>query len=84
MRFVTGQYARFMKAGAMLGYVFDNDIKKARAGVAGYIVKKDKELKLVSSKKLERSSILPDKQIYETQHDLEKRSFIIHHIFLAV
>ena len=84
MRFVSGQYAPFMKAGAMLGYVYDRDINKARSGVAGYIKSREKELKLTSPKQLTRASILPDKAIYETRHGLKKRSFLIYHIFLAV
>jgi len=84
MRFVTGQYAPFMKNGAMLGYVYDGDTKKACSGVAGYIKNRAKELKLTSPKQLTRASILPDKPIYETRHGLKKRSFLIYHIFLAV
>ena len=84
MRFVSGQYAPFMKTGAMLGYVYDRDIDKARSGVAGYIKGREKELKLTSPKQLTRASILPDKAIYETRHRLKKRSFLIYHIFLAV
>ena len=84
MRFVSGQYAPFMKTGAMLGYVYDRDINKARSGVAGYIKSRAKELKLTSPKQLTRASILPDKAIYETRHGQKKRSFLIYHIFLAV
>ena len=84
MRFVSGQYAPFMSTGAMLGYVYDRDINKARSGVAGYIKGRGKELKLTSPKQLTRASILPDKAIYETRHGLNKRSFLIYHIFLAV
>ena len=84
MRFVSGQYAPFMKTGAMLGYVYDRDIKKACSGVDGYIKSRAKELRLTSPKQLTRASILPDKAIYETRHGLKKRSFLIYHIFLAV
>ena len=84
MRFVSGQYAPFMKSGAMIGYVYDRDINKARSGVAGYIKSRGKELKLTSPKKLTQATILPDKAIYETRHGLKKRPFIIYHMFLAV
>ena len=33
MRFVTGQYAPFMQAGAMLGYVYDGKKEKARVDI---------------------------------------------------
>ncbi len=84
IRFVSGQYAPFMKAGAMLGYVYDGDINKARSGIASYIKSRVKELKLTSLKQLTRASILPDKPAYETRHGLKRRSFLIYHIFLAV
>jgi len=84
MRFVSGQYGPFMKTGAMIGYVYDRDINKARSGVAGYIKSRGKELKLTSPKRLTNASIIPDKAIYETRHGLKKRPFIIYHMFLAV
>ncbi len=84
LRFVTGQYAPFMKSGAMLGYVYDGDTGKARSGIATYIQHKAKQLKLMSPRRLAKSSILPSKPIDETRHDLRKRSFTIYHIFLTV
>ncbi len=84
MRFVTGQYAPFMKTGAMLGYVYDGETKKARTGVANYIKRRVKELKLISPKKMNRASLEPGMPIYETRHLLGKRSFTIYHLFLAV
>lgn len=84
MRFVAGQYAPFMEASAMIGYVYDGETDNARSGIDRYIKSKAKKLKLKSPKRLMRSSILPDKPIDETRHDLKKRSFTIYHIFLAV
>lgn len=84
MRFVAGQYAPFMSTGAMLGYVYDGDIKKACAGVAGYIDGKINELKLMPPQKLTKSSIVASKEIYETRHDLKKRDFTLYHVFLGV
>jgi hypothetical protein len=84
MRFVSGQYAPFMKTGAMLGYVYDGDAKIARSGVGGYIKKKVKKLKLISPQKLIKAPIVPDKPIYKTRHGLKKGSFLIYHIFLTV
>ena len=84
MRFVSGQYAPFMKTGAMLGYVYDGDTKKARSGVDNYVKKNVKKCKLMSPQKLIKASIVPDKPVYETRHSLKRRSFLIYHIFLAV
>lgn len=84
MRFIAGQYAPFMEASAMLGYVFDGKVDKARSGIYGYIQGKEKELRLKHPKRLMRSDIVPDMPIDETRHDLGKRSFTVYHIFLAV
>lgn len=84
MRFVSGQYAPLMETGAMLGYVYDGKTGKARSGVAKYIRSKKKELRLIEQKRLTRSEILPGKNVDETNHDLEDRSFTIYHIFIAV
>ena len=84
MRFVTSQYAPFMVSGAMLGYVYDGDIKQARSGVAKYIDRKRKELKLMPPEKLIKSSIVASKEFYETRHDLKERVFTLYHVFLDV
>ena len=84
MRFVTGQYAPYMNAGAMLGYVFDGDTAKARSGVSGYIQRKAKTLKLMPPEKLVKSSILPDHPVDETKHCLGTRTFVIYHMFIPV
>jgi len=84
MRFVRGQYAPYMETGAMLGYVYDGKIVKARKGIAGYILKKSEALKLLPPKKFVRSTISPGKQIDETRHGLDKRTFTIYHLLLNV
>ena len=84
MRFITGQYAPFMQAGAMLGYVYDGETEHARANIDRQIQRKAKELKLKGSKGLSASPILPDHPIDETNHDLENRSFTIFHLLLDV
>lgn len=84
MRFVTSQYAPFMVSSAMLGYVYDGDIKKARSGVSKYIRGKIDELKLMPPEKMMKTSIVDAKEVYETRHDLKKRKFTLYHIFLGV
>jgi hypothetical protein len=83
-RFIIGKYARFMKASAMLGYVFDGDTDKARTDVDQTVQEKAAELHLKYPKKLTPSNILPDGLVDQTCHALNKRSFTIYHIFLAV
>lgn len=84
MRFVTGQYAPLMETSAMLGYVFDGEIDKARSGIDKHILGKAKELKLRPPERLVRSPTLYDKPVDETCHDLKTRLFTIYHIFLRV
>jgi len=84
MRFVTGQYAPSMEAGAMLGYVFDGKTNLARSAVNKYVKSKAKELRLKPPKRLMRSHILQNMPLDETRHDLRKRAFTIYHIFIAV
>lgn len=84
MRFVTGQYAPFMQAGAMLGYVYDGDTKKARTDIDRQVQKKAKKIKRKEPKKLATSTLIPHQCIDETKHDLGKRSFTVYHILLAV
>lgn len=84
MRFIKGQYAPFMKTGAMLGYVFDGDIETARFDVGGYIVKKAGELRLRPPGRLAKSEILPRESVDETRHHLNDRSFTIYHIFIDI
>ena len=84
MRFVTGQYAPFMEAGAMLGYVFDGRTNLARSAVNKYVKSKAKDLRLKPPKQLVRSTILPGMPLDETCHNLRKRAFTIYHIFIGV
>ena len=84
MRFVKGQYAPHMQAGAMLGYVFDGQKEKARSDINEAVISKAKDLKLKKPHRLATTSILPDQSIDETQHDLKKRYFTIYHLFLNV
>jgi len=84
MRFITGQYAPFMRAGAMLGYVYDGETENARTDIDRQVQKKAKELKLKEPKRLAPSPILSDQPIDETNHDLDRRSFTIFHLLLGV
>lgn len=84
MRFVTGQYAPKMRAGAMLGYVFDSKIEKARSSIDKCVRNRTKVLKMKPPSGLIKSSILAEMQIDETRHDLIERHFIIYHVLMAV
>lgn len=84
MRFITGQYAPYVQAAAMLGYVFDGETDVARSDIDALVRSKALELKLKSPGRLSRSNILSGNLVDETQHDLEKRPFIIYHVFLSI
>ena len=84
MRFVTGQYAPFMQAGAMLGYVYDGNRTNARADIDRLVLKHERELKLKEPKKLAPSTLILHQSIDETKHALGKRSFTVYHLFIAV
>lgn len=84
MRFITGQYAPYMQAAAMLGYVFDGKTDVARSNIDAAVRKKTLELKLKSPRRLFRSNILRGNPVDETQHDLGRRPFIIYHVLLPI
>ncbi len=85
MRFVRGQYAPHMEAGAMLGYVFDGNVREARSSVGRSVQNKAMALKLAHSKAgLMPSPILSGAAVDETRHDLTPRPFTIYHVFIAV
>ncbi|MGC8495269.1 MAG: hypothetical protein ACP5SH_26435 [Syntrophobacteraceae bacterium] len=84
MRFVSGQYAPYMRAGAMLGYVFDGRIEKARSGINRSIRNRAKKLKMKTPDGLTESTIMVGKPIDETTHHLAERRFIIYHLLVAV
>lgn len=85
MRFVTGQYARSVLQGGMIGYVLDGRPQDAIALVASNIATRSVALKLLQGGGLSVSSFRPDIAcIRETQHSLEEsRSFRLHHLFLG-
>nr|VFK56928.1 MAG: hypothetical protein BECKTC1821F_GA0114240_101324 [Candidatus Kentron sp. TC] len=90
MCFVTGKYAPFMKSGAMLGYVFDGDTEKARAGVGALIRKRADTLEMMPPRGLVPSGILLEEPVWETCHrraahrGVNNRIFILYHILIAV
>ncbi|MBI5591540.1 MAG: hypothetical protein HY881_13765 [Deltaproteobacteria bacterium] len=84
MRFVSGQYAPHMEASAMLGYVFDGKIDKARSSIDKSVRKKATNLKLAHPGQLIRSPILAEMHIDETRHELSERFFTIYHVFIPV
>ena len=84
MRFVTRKYASSVDKGGMIGYVMDGNIDTAIRAVNRNINHNRINLKISKSNSLLPSSLIPsNSEIKETQHDLDGRNFMIHHIFLA-
>jgi len=84
-RFVTGQYAKGLDKGGMVGYVMDGQLDDAILAVKEAVEKKRELLKMGKKATLDDSSLRPSvKQVKETKHRQAKRPFLIHHIFLPV
>lgn len=84
MCFVSGKYAPFQRAAAMLGYVFDGDVAKASAGVSASVAKNAGRLRLAPPHRLQKSTILPGKELDETHHNLDSKEFTIYHQLVSV
>ena len=94
MCFITGRYSHGLRAGAMLGYVFDGDLAHARASIAKSIEKHSAKLRRRSDGGLRVSNIVPDNsEISESLHDLADEvdindpaagHFCIYHLLVAV
>ena len=87
MRFVTGQYARAVRHGGMIGYVLDHNITRAIANVEANVKAQCSALRMTPPGNLLDSEALgPDKRAKETHHQREHDTgtFRIHHLFMAV
>lgn len=82
-RYVTGQYARFMSHGGMIGYVLDGRCDHAIELVERNIRDRHGELLMDPPGIFLASKLRPDNPlIRETEHKLP-RLFRLHHIFLG-
>lgn len=85
MRFITEQYAPDVFEGGMIGYVMNGDVKTALTSVNASVLSRCRELMIDPPTGLRPSShFAVNEQIKETQHNLPKAQFTIHHIFLPV
>jgi hypothetical protein len=84
MCFVTGRYSGTQQAAAMLGYVFDGDVVRARCGIDSSVRKNARHLKLSPPCLLQSSSILLGRLVDETHHQLASRPFTIYHLLVSV
>jgi hypothetical protein len=85
MRFVTGQYSAKMTAGAMLGYVCDSTVPKAKAALIAAIARHAGKLQLTTDGVWRESSIEVAPLVAETQHGLVRgHNFTIYHVLTKV
>lgn len=85
MCFVTSKYSAAQQTGAMLGYVFDGNLDKAREDIARAIDVNQLTLKLAGTDGLIRSDIVKRaERIDESHHQFGPRPFTIYHLLVPV
>ena len=85
MRFVTGQYAKAVRHGGMIGYVLDGDVPRAVANVEGNIQRHHAALCMTPPGAFLSSAVLKEEtRARETHHRRinESNLFRIHHLFI--
>jgi hypothetical protein len=86
MRFVTGQYAKAVRHGGMIGYVLNGDVARALTNVEANIQNQYAVLCMEAPGRFLPSTALPDNtHARETHHKRahETGNFFIHHLFVA-
>jgi len=85
MCFVAGKYSAAQRAGAMLGYVFDGDVDRARSGISKAVNDSRTMLKIKGSCGLMQSNVVKRRErVDETRHRFSRRSFTIYHLLVPV
>lgn len=84
MRFVTGQYASKMNAGAMLGYVFDKSLGDAKVALSAAVNEEKTKLKITHDGEWQESDIAVNPPVDETRHSLDQGDFNIYHILTDI
>lgn len=85
MCFVNQRYARCLTEGAMLGYVFDGKVDKARDSIAASIAAHPDKLKGAALFRLLPSKLVTGfSDVSESFHALPQGVFKISHLFVAV
>ncbi len=85
MCFISQKYSKGLGAGAMLGYVYDRKVAKAKGAIAKSIKSNKAKLQLIGSEMLKGSKrIDPSLGVCETVHKIGSDSFVIYHMFIAV
>ncbi|MBW2166660.1 MAG: hypothetical protein JRG74_11385 [Deltaproteobacteria bacterium] len=82
--FLSGQYDGGSDCGGMIGYVMDNDVKKAISAINKALKTYKNTLKIKQPVKLKMSPLLSEKNnpCYETVHMNIENDFTIYHVIL--
>jgi len=83
MCFVSERYATAQQVGAMLGYVFDRDVSKARTAVSATVERHRSKLRLKTASRYSATN-LSGLKIDESWHTLDRREFRLFHLFAKV
>ena len=83
MCFVDGRYSKGLTSAAMLGYVFDGDVEKARAAISSSIQLNQTKLKSVLPHGLAPCGYAIA-GVDESCHDFDGHAFTLYHILSAV
>lgn len=85
MCFINQKYSKGLDSGAMLGYVFDGNLDKARNGIAKSIITNAKKLNLSPPKRLVPSTSVDGSMgVSETIHRIRGKRFTIYHMLVSV
>ena len=85
MCFVTSKYSAAQRAGAMLGYVFDGGVSRARTSISKAIDASRDTLKICGPHALVESKVVKRRErVDETRHRFNRRPFTIYHLLVPV
>lgn len=85
MCFVTGRYAAGLRAGGMVGFVFDAKVDDAWTAVSDQIFKHRGILVTIPPHRLVSSNILRgETRVGETVHSRDQLSLTLYHLFVSV
>jgi hypothetical protein len=85
MCFISGRYSKGLRAGAMVGYVYDGRIDDARRAIAEAIVEQAEKLKVKKPSTQNAHRIFQGTAtIRESVHELSDGPFTVYHVLTAV
>ncbi|MBC8127715.1 MAG: hypothetical protein H8M99_11305 [Gloeobacteraceae cyanobacterium ES-bin-144] len=84
MCFIDGRYSKDLRAGGMLGYVFDGDVTKAASLISYQLLTSREKLRLNLPHVLVPSRDFSPNTVWFTNHLIDDRTFTVYHVLAAV